>query len=319
MHMARSLNSEAALTFLFYFSMATPLFLSGCNVTGLGTDAQSTSDPTPSSSPPSTPMVTTEAPTNASSGIAVTATISATFSETMDPSTLTNSNYKVTAHGGAPISGSVSYANGTATFTPAAPLSHNQQYDVWISSSVQDLSGTPFASAVAWSFTTAAPPTPTAYSICTDNNHIGGALSRNHMTFTNGVATASTDQPAIPASTLTATSPDVGLGNGTSSCHQGYYGYLLLDFGSMYNATQMTVQSGNSYINRVQGDDAWGLWGSNDGTTWTFIVVNSPVATVHSSVQTYTGTISAGYRYYQIVIYNYWDPAELPVYEFLIQ
>jgi len=61
-----------------------------------------------------------------------------------------------------PVAGTVSYANGTATFTPADSLAPLSTYTVTINTGAQDLAGNALSSDLSWSFTTGVAPDTTA-------------------------------------------------------------------------------------------------------------------------------------------------------------
>ena len=67
------------------------------------------------------PTVSSTDPANGATGVALNKKVAATFSESMDPLTITAANFTLT-QGTTPVSGAVSYAGVTATFTPASSL-----------------------------------------------------------------------------------------------------------------------------------------------------------------------------------------------------
>jgi hypothetical protein len=64
--------------------------------------------------------------------------------------------------GTTPVAGTVSYVDGTATFTPTDILAPLTTYTVTISTGAKDLAGNALASDMSWSFTTTAAPDTTA-------------------------------------------------------------------------------------------------------------------------------------------------------------
>jgi hypothetical protein len=103
-----------------------------------------------------TPVLTT--------GICPSTTVTATFSEAMNPATINTTTFTLTA--GTPpvaVTGVVTYAGSTATFTPSSALALSTLYTATITTGAQDLNGDALASNYTWSFTTAAaacaPPT----------------------------------------------------------------------------------------------------------------------------------------------------------------
>jgi hypothetical protein len=103
----------------------------------------------PDSTPPS---VVSTSPANGATGVAPTSPISITFSEAMDSATINTSNIKLAA-GNSPISGTVSYTNLTATYTPSSALSTSTTYTLTVNG-VKDLAGNSLTSQYSTSFTT---------------------------------------------------------------------------------------------------------------------------------------------------------------------
>jgi hypothetical protein len=83
----------------------------------------------------------------------VNTVITAVFSEEMNSLTLTRDpNFTIQG-----VTGLVTYAPETATFTPNSPLAPNTTYTCTISRNVMDLSGNKMAQDYTWSFRTAGP------------------------------------------------------------------------------------------------------------------------------------------------------------------
>jgi hypothetical protein len=85
--------------------------------------------------------------------VATNSAIIAIFSEMLDPLTITNVTFTL-KHGTAPVSGTVSYAGVTATFTPSSSLAASTVYTATITTVVKDLADNTLASNFIWSFTT---------------------------------------------------------------------------------------------------------------------------------------------------------------------
>ena len=109
------------------------------------------------------PTVISVTPLNGSTGICPSTVVTATFSEAMNPSTINTTTFTLTGPGTTPVTGVVTYAASTATFTPSSPLALNTLYTATITTGAKDLFGIPLASNFVWSFTTSttacAPPT----------------------------------------------------------------------------------------------------------------------------------------------------------------
>ena len=110
------------------------------------------------------PTVSFTSPINAELGIAVNRKIVATFSEVMDPASLSESTFTVTAPGPVSVSGKVTYIGSVATFTPTSNLAVSTSYTATISTKAQDLAGNAIALKKSWVFTTNASRDTTAPS-----------------------------------------------------------------------------------------------------------------------------------------------------------
>ena len=126
------------------------------------------------------PTVSSTDPANGATGVALNKQVAATFSESMDPLTITAANFTLT-QGTTPVSGAVSYAGVTATFTPASSLAASTEYTATITTGAKDLAGNALAVNKVWSFTTGAAPDTTAPTVSsTDpaNGATGVALNK---------------------------------------------------------------------------------------------------------------------------------------------
>ena len=103
------------------------------------------------------PAITSATPVDNDTGIPVNTTITATFSEEIDALTITTTTFTLNSETSGTISGSVTYNDKTATFTPSDDLSPNTTYTVTIKSGnngVKDLAGNALTEDYAWSFMT---------------------------------------------------------------------------------------------------------------------------------------------------------------------
>jgi tetrahydromethanopterin S-methyltransferase subunit B len=123
------------------------------NTVGLGIPADTTR-----------PTVSSTDPANAATGVAINKKIAATFSESMDPSTISTTNF-ILKQGTTPVAGTVTYVGTTATFAPASALAINTTYAGMITTGVKDLAGNAMASAFGWSFTTGSGSDTTAPTV----------------------------------------------------------------------------------------------------------------------------------------------------------
>ena len=122
-------------------------------------------DESDNSSDTTAPTVTVVSPLDSATDIAIDSVITATFSEAMNAGSVSASSF--TLDNG--VTGTVAYADLTATFTPSADLDFSTTYTATITTAVTDLAGNALGANQQWSFTTAAepdstPPTVTAVS-----------------------------------------------------------------------------------------------------------------------------------------------------------
>ena len=123
------------------------------------------------------PTVTATAPLGNATGVPVSTAITATFSAAMSAATITANSFTLVDARGAAVNGTVSYAGGTATFSPAANLGANTAYTATLTTAVQDAAGNALASNVSWTFTTAADASPpTVVAIQPGNGDAGVAI-----------------------------------------------------------------------------------------------------------------------------------------------
>ena len=105
------------------------------------------------------PTVITEVPLNGALAAPANTAISATFSRAMNPATINATSFTLTGPGSAPVTGTVTYAGGTATFMPSAVLATGASYTATITTGAKDLMGASLAVNFVWTFTAAVPPT----------------------------------------------------------------------------------------------------------------------------------------------------------------
>lgn len=99
-------------------------------------------------------VVLSRTPTSGAYNVEINTTVMATFSKGMNPATITTSSFTIS--GG--VTGAVSYAGNTATFTPEADLAYDTPYTVTLTTAVADTFGVPLAQNVVWQFRTRPDP-----------------------------------------------------------------------------------------------------------------------------------------------------------------
>ena len=109
------------------------------------------------------PSVIAVFPLNGATGICPNTIVTATFNRAMNPSTINTTTFTLTGPGATAVTGVVTYAGSTATFTPSSALALSTLYTATITTGAQDTFGNALASNFVWSFTTGsalcAPPT----------------------------------------------------------------------------------------------------------------------------------------------------------------
>jgi hypothetical protein len=119
------------------------------------------------------PTVISVTPPNLAVGICPSTAVTATFSEAMNPATINTTTFTLTA-GTTPVTGVVTYAGSTATFTPTSALAVSTLYTATITTGAQNLNGNALASNYVWTFTTAAAACapPTVVSVAPPNGAV---------------------------------------------------------------------------------------------------------------------------------------------------
>ena len=109
------------------------------------------------------PTVISVFPLNGVTGVCPNTVVSATFSRAMNPSTINATTFTLTGPGGTAVTGVVTYAGSTASFTPTSALALTTLYTATITTGAKDTFGNALANNFVWTFTTGsalcAPPT----------------------------------------------------------------------------------------------------------------------------------------------------------------
>ena len=103
------------------------------------------------------PTVTFTSPVKGATAAPVNQNVNAAFSEDVDPATITAATF-ILKQGKTPVSGKVTSAASTATFTPARNFEKGKAYTATITTGAKDLTGNALASDYVWNFTALAVP-----------------------------------------------------------------------------------------------------------------------------------------------------------------
>lgn len=121
------------------------------------------------------PTVISVTPPAGSASVCPASVVTATFNEAMNPSTINTTTFTLTGPGTTAVTGVVTYAASTATFTPSSPLALSTLYTATITTGAQDLFGNSLANNYVWTFTTgsASCSPPTVISVAPPNGSSG--------------------------------------------------------------------------------------------------------------------------------------------------
>ena len=121
------------------------------------------------------PTVISVTPPPGSASVCPASVVTATFNEAMNPSTINTTTFTLTGPGTTAVTGVVTYAASTATFTPSSPLALSTLYTATITTGAQDLFGNSLANNYVWTFTTgsASCSPPTVISVAPPNGSSG--------------------------------------------------------------------------------------------------------------------------------------------------
>ncbi|HYJ34052.1 MAG TPA: Ig-like domain-containing protein [Candidatus Binatia bacterium] len=102
------------------------------------------------------PSVAQVDPANHATDVSRTTTVRATFSEAIAENSATSATFTLTGPGA--VTGTISVAGPSVTFTPSGPLAANETYTATLSTGIKDLAGNSLAQPYSWSFTTGGQP-----------------------------------------------------------------------------------------------------------------------------------------------------------------
>jgi len=107
------------------------------------------------------PTVIATNPANGATAVGVNSALTITFSEAMDPATISTATILLQDSTNSSLSGSVTYMDKVATFTPSDNLQGLASYTVTITTGVRDIAGNALATAYTSTFTTGPAPDTT--------------------------------------------------------------------------------------------------------------------------------------------------------------
>ena len=149
------------------------------------------------------PTVVFTAPVNGAKTVYANQKASVAFSEKMDPASMNTAVFSV-KDGTAPVSGTVSSTESTATFTPASNFGKDKTFTATITSGAKDLAGNALATDYVWGFTTGqhddnTPPTVT-FTAPANNDKTASISQKVNVAFSENM-----DPATLNAATYTLT------------------------------------------------------------------------------------------------------------------
>jgi len=227
----------------------------------------------PDTTPPTVSLVV---PANGATGVATNQNISAVFSEAMDPLTISTATFTL-KQGSTVVTGTVSYAGVTATFSPISALAASTNYTATITTGAKDLAGNALATAFVWSFTTGVAPdtTPPTVSLTVPadgvtgvpiNQTISAAFSKAMDPLTISTATFTLQQGS------TVVTGTVGYASGTAT----FAPVTNLMSSTPYTAT-ITTGSKDLAGNRLATNYVWSFTtGTSTDTNLPTVITTNP-------------------------------------------
>jgi hypothetical protein len=243
------------------------------------------------------PTVLSTVAANAALAVDPTKAVTATFSTAMNPATITNTSFTLTAPGTRPVSGTVTASGAVATFTPDVALPAGTVVTATIAKTVTDVAGNqlsgnqaafPAIGNYVWTFTTAGvadttPPQVT--STVAANGATGVAVN-------SGISAAFTE--ALTPSTVNSTTFTVMQGSTPVAGSVSYTGVTAtftptaaLSPNLLYTATISSNVADLTGNNRLSGNQA--AFPAPSNYVWSFTTGAAP----DTSPPTVTSTVNA--------------------------
>jgi len=220
----------------------------------------------------SNPTVITTDPANNAINVSLGKVITATFNVPMLASSINGSTFTL-RNGIVPVTGTVTYAGTTATFTPSVALDANATYTAAITTGAKNLIGTSLSNNYVWSFSTQSAPTVISTSPTMGQS---GVLP-------NQIVTATFSEAMQSATIISA---NFMVNNGTSNIG----GFVSIN-GNTASFTPATPLAANvTYTATIKADvkNLAGISMAND-YVWTFSTASPPSIISTSPANNETG------------------------------
>ncbi len=302
----------------YYYSVFAYDQRGGESTRNYSSAAQANGSPTGTSSAP--PRVSSNSPATSATGVPITSTITISFDKDMNSSTITTSTITVVDSQSHAVTGTLSYAAKTATFTPSSSLSYNTQYTVTVlsgSSGVKDsqgngLDGDKDGTAEdaptdnhSFSFTTAQATPPKIES----TTPVSGATEVEPSSAITIVFSKDMNPSTITSSTITVVQ---GSALSTTVSYNALDRTATVTPASSFtggSTVTVTVDGGSSGVKDENGltldSNGDGTLNGSDGDyTFTFTVKNTPIISLSSTTLNFGSTTSGSTKDLSVTVTN---------------
>lgn len=222
--------------------------------------------------PPPPPTATAITPTDGSTYVSRTAVVTATFSRAMDPTTISPTTFTLRGADGNLLAATVSYSASmnSATLAPTQMLADNANFTAQLDTNVKSADGASLASAVSWSFATAACPC-SLFSLLTvpasqNNSTQDGRTGVGPWSYELGVKIAADEPMQINAIRFYRSSKETGTHVGTVWTTSGiqlaqvaFVGETASGWQQQALPTPLSMTPGVTYVVSVNANAYFGL------------------------------------------------------------
>jgi N-acetylneuraminic acid mutarotase len=240
------------------------------------------------------PAVSSTTPDNNATGVSINTPITALFSEEMNASTINETSFKLVDNTGNLISGSVTYRDKTATFTPDDDLDGFTAFTARITTGVKDVSGNRMAATYVWNFSTGAAPDTTPPTVIQEHPVDGSSCSDKDTPISVNLS-EDMDTSTINTSTFIVKDSSGGPVGGKiyiiKLINNNYSAYFIpysdLSYSERYSAT-VTGDVKDLSGNKMVADFTWNfsILSSGAGTWQPTSTDNAPLMAYHTAVWT---------------------------------